>query len=72
MKPQLELTFDQINANRQRPTSRRQRSLRRAQWWFDQMRAVVDRALDRKPAQGRPEQIYFSLSQLSQTSVSQN
>ena len=61
MKPQLELSFDHtLNS---RPETRRERRLRRARWWFDQMRHVVDRALDRRPSgPGRPEQTYFSLS----------
>jgi hypothetical protein len=38
--------------------------LSRAQWWFAQMRAVVDCALDWKPAPPpRPEQIWFPSTQ---------
>jgi hypothetical protein len=43
------------------PHIRRAR-LSRAQWWFAQMRAVVDRALDWKPApRARPEQVHLTL-----------
>jgi hypothetical protein len=60
-KSQLELTFE--SRNRSIRTIPRQRSLRSAHWWFDQMRQVVDRALERRPASApRPEQIYLSLS----------
>ena len=39
---------------------RPQRRLSRANWWFDRMREVVDKATDWKPAPpARPEQIYF-------------
>lgn len=35
----------------------------RATWWFTRMRAVVNQALDWKPApKGRPEQIYLVLA----------
>jgi hypothetical protein len=37
-----------------------QRRLSRAQWWFAQMRQIVDRAMDWQPAPApRPEQIWF-------------
>jgi len=37
-----------------------QRRLSRAQWWFAQMRQIVDRAMDWQPApEPRPEQIWF-------------
>jgi hypothetical protein len=40
---------------------RPQRRLSRANWWFQQMREVVDKAVDWQPAPpARPEQIYFS------------
>jgi hypothetical protein len=43
------------------PSTRRpQRRLSRANWWFQQMREVVDKAVDWQPAPpARPEQIYF-------------
>jgi len=59
-KEQIEMSLE--NRPRLRPAIGRQRRLRRAHWWFQQMREVVDRALDRDPAPpARPEQIYFSL-----------
>ena len=40
--------------------SRRERRLNRANWWFQRMRQVVDRAFDWRPAPPpRPEQIWF-------------
>jgi hypothetical protein len=60
MKTQAELTFERPLISPQ--PSRHQRRLLRAQWWFHQMRQVVDRAWDRRASQaGRPEQIYFPL-----------
>ncbi len=41
---QMELGFG--GGRMQRPTTRRQRRLERAAWWFAQMRQAVDRALD--------------------------
>ncbi len=41
---QMELGFG--SGRKLRPTTRRQRRLERAAWWFDQMRQAVDRALD--------------------------
>ena len=39
---------------------RPQRRLSRANWWFQQMREVVDKAADWRPSPpARPEQIYF-------------
>jgi hypothetical protein len=39
---------------------RPQRRLSRANWWFQQMREVVDKAVDWQPAPpARPQQIYF-------------
>jgi len=61
-RQQLELTSDGTVAFRPRIT-RRQRRQSRAQWWFARMRAVVDRALDWKPAPPpRPEQAHLALS----------
>jgi hypothetical protein len=46
------------------PVRSAQRQRRRAQWWFAQMRLVVDRALDWQPAPPpRPEQTWFSSTQ---------
>ena len=60
MNSQMELSFAEANSSHRE--IRRQSRLCRAGWWFDQMRQVVDRALDRGPRRpARPEQIYFSL-----------
>ena len=56
---QLELGF----AGRRCRPSARQRRAQRAQWWFTQMRRVVDRAVawpSRAPAP--PEQAYMTLA----------
>jgi hypothetical protein len=61
-RQQLELSFDGTVAFRPRITQR-QRRQSRARWWFNQMRAVVDRALDWKPAPApRPEQVPLALA----------
>ncbi|HEX4263569.1 MAG TPA: hypothetical protein VH597_04455 [Verrucomicrobiae bacterium] len=55
---QMELEIGKANActSNRRP----QRRLSRANWWFQQMREVVDKAVDWQPAPpARPEQIYF-------------
>jgi hypothetical protein len=59
MIEQMELTF---GGARPCPSlNRRQRRVNRAQWWFQRMRRVVDRALDWQAAPTpRPEQIWFS------------
>jgi hypothetical protein len=55
---QLELSL--ANAHRCHPLSRRQRHLSRARWWFERMRQVVDRAVERTPAPpARPEQTWL-------------
>ena len=43
------------------PSAKRpQRRMSRANWWFQQMREIVDKAVDWQPARPpRPEQIYF-------------
>ena len=46
--------------NCRRPGQQRRR---RAQWWFQQMRVLVDSAVEWTPAPpARPEQTYFTLS----------
>ena len=58
---QIELSFDA--SCRFQPAIRRQRRQNRARWWFRQMRAVVDLALDWQPEpRPRPEQIYLTLA----------
>ena len=59
IKAQMELAFEHTRPSQ--PRSRRQRRLSRARWWFEQMRQVVDRALDRPAPHGRPEQIYLGI-----------
>ncbi|MFO1476255.1 MAG: hypothetical protein U1F98_06340 [Verrucomicrobiota bacterium] len=59
MIEQMELGFGG-GARRCASENRRQRRLRRAQWWFDRMRQAVDRAFDWQPAPpARPEQIWL-------------
>jgi hypothetical protein len=61
---QMELGFE--NALRPQPLMQRQSRLRQARWWFERMRQVVDRALDRGPRPtARPEQIYFGLGRMT-------
>ncbi len=58
MNKQLEIRFD---TQAQRTPSRREQRRRRAQWWFAQMRLVVESAIDwRQTPPARPEQIYFT------------
>jgi hypothetical protein len=64
MHPQMELGFNA--AQSRRTHARRSRRLRSARWWFDQMRQVVDQAIDREPRPGRPEQIHFCLERGAQ------
>jgi hypothetical protein len=60
IKDQLEFSLGKTGPGN--VTVQRQRRLRRARWWFEQMREVVDRALDRSPAPlPSAEQIYFPL-----------
>jgi hypothetical protein len=60
-RQQIELSFDA--SCRFHPSIRHSRRQSRAQWWFNRMRAVVDRALDWQSAPPpRPEQIYLTLS----------
>jgi hypothetical protein len=58
---QMELTLTGKVARRRRQAQQKRRQ--RAQWWFARMRQVVESAMDWRPApQGRPEQVYMSLS----------
>ena len=60
-RDQLELSLE--GAPSYRPPVHRSYRPRRAHWWFQQMRQIVERALDRNPApRPRSEQIYFALS----------
>jgi hypothetical protein len=59
MNNQLELSFDHLLVAPS-PALRHRRASR-AQWWFDVMRQIVDRACDWEPAAPpRPEQIWFN------------
>ena len=64
VKKQLEMG---LNANG-RPVCRRRGHQRqkRAQWWFQQMRGLVDSAVDWKPAPENPEQAILGLSRKEQ------
>ena len=59
MNGQLELTL--ANQPNQPFAKRPVRRQRRALWWFDKMREVVDSAMSWQPApQSRPEQMVLS------------
>ena len=59
-RSQLELEFEQARAFQSPLRAPRRPS--RAQWWFQQMRQVVDQALDWEPLPpGRPEQTWLTL-----------
>jgi hypothetical protein len=56
---QMELSL--AGANRCPRLARHEPRRNHARWWFDQMRQVVERAIDWEPAPlPRPEQIWFS------------
>jgi hypothetical protein len=60
---QLELGFAGRRHRQQVRQEVRQSRAQRAQWWFTQMRRVVDRAVawpSNNP--GRPEQVYLTLA----------
>ena len=58
---QMELDIDRRNPNAAAP--RRAARPHRARWWFSQMRAVVNSAMDWTPAPpARPEQVVLRLS----------
>ena len=57
---QLELGFNPDNQCRSASAPRREGRIARANWWFTQMRDIVERAMDWEPAgQPRPEQIWM-------------
>ena len=62
MTNQMELGIEQ----RARAKSEAQReAAQRAQWWFKQMRRVVNGAMEWKPERiARPEQVHMSLGEL--------
>ena len=49
---QMEMSFN--NARACGISSRRQRRISRARWWFERMRQVVERAADWQPAPAAP------------------
>jgi hypothetical protein len=51
---------------------RREQRAKRARWWFDRMRQIVEQAVDRRPApEPRPEQIWFNGAHRTVGEVSQ-
>jgi hypothetical protein len=57
---QMELTLQKRGMRPGRAA--RQKRRQRAQWWFDQMRRVVDAAMEWQPSSNaRPEQVYLTL-----------
>ncbi len=62
---QLELGLAGVNRNPgNHAAPQRQPQFSRATWWFDQMRQVVDRALDWEPApRFQPRQILLAENQ---------
>ena len=55
-----QLEFSLSNTAHSIPAAGPRRRLSRAQWWFQRMRQVVERARDWQPAPTpRPEQIWF-------------
>lgn len=60
-RQQMEMSFDGHVSFV--PAVRRSSRFNRARWWFNQMHALVDQAIDWKPAPpARPEQIYLTLA----------
>jgi hypothetical protein len=57
---QLEFSLSNSAGRTRNGREFRQRRQSRAQWWFERMRQVVDRARDWEPTpEPRPEQIWF-------------
>ena len=57
---QLEFGFNPDNQCRGANAARREGRIARANWWFTQMRDIVERAMDWQAAgQPRPEQIWI-------------
>jgi hypothetical protein len=52
---------------------RREQRVKRARWWFDWMRQIVEQAVDHHPApESRPEQIWFTGAHRTVGEVSQH
>ena len=67
---QMELAIE--NAKVCPSVIRREQRVKRARWWFDRMRQIVEQAVDRQPApEPRPEQIWFTDANRSVGQVSQ-
>ncbi len=63
MTNQKQMELSLAGANRCPRVVHRERRLQRANWWFDQMRQVVDRAFDWPTApRFQPEQIWLEES----------
>jgi hypothetical protein len=61
MLNQKQLELGLAGANRCPRSVQRERRLNRANWWFNQMRQVVDRAFDWEPTpRSQPEQIWLT------------
>lgn len=61
MNEQKQMELGLASANRCPRLVQRQRRLNRANWWFSQMRQVVDRALDwEPPARCQSQQILLT------------
>jgi hypothetical protein len=64
MMNQKQMELSLAGANKCPRTVQRRRRLNRANWWFDQMRQVVDRAFEWEPApRFQPEQIWLTENQ---------
>ncbi|HZV36268.1 MAG TPA: hypothetical protein VFB72_16950 [Verrucomicrobiae bacterium] len=61
MKNQAQLELELAGANRCPRVMQREQRMNRANWWFNQMRRLVDQAFEWEPApRFRPEQILLS------------
>jgi len=64
MNNQQQMELSLAGSNRRPQIVRRERHVNRANWWFEQMRQVVDRDLDWEPApRFQPEQIWLTEAQ---------
>jgi hypothetical protein len=66
MVNQKQLELELAGANRCPRVVQRQQRMNRANWWFSQMRQVVDRAFDWEPSpRFQPEQILLGEEQMT-------
>ena len=64
MMNQKQMELELAGANRCPRVAQRKQRLNRANWWFDQMRQVVDRAFEWDPApRFQPDQIWLTEAQ---------